>query len=128
MGRDFGRNFGLLERDVGCIADEPGKSKLQCTVPSANGPVRLSIFGRAFKYQAEIKLDDDTVVATISRECFGTKEGAIKNRQTVGFQKSCSADCQYYVTVAPGVDLSLMVVLCLAFDDLKRAESRRHSA
>jgi len=30
--------------------------------------------------------------------------------------------------VAPGVDLSLMVVICLAFDDLKKVEGYMHGA
>jgi len=65
-----------------------GKSKLQCTVPSASGPVHLNIIGKALKYSADIKLDDGTVVVVISHELFGSMEAACKNRQTVSTRRA----------------------------------------
>lgn len=70
---------------------------------SDNKEVELHIRGDWFDRSASILLGEQ-VVASIARSFFNV-------RQLLGDQQT------YYVTVAPGVDLSLIAALCVCLDE-----------
>jgi len=90
-----------------------GKAKLNATfvnLASDNREIELHIRGSWFDRKANILLDD-VVVASISRSFFNA-------RQIFADQDT------YYVSVAPGVDLSLIAALCVCLDE-KEEEGKK---
>jgi uncharacterized protein YxjI len=77
---------------------------------SDNRQVVLNIRGEWFDRSAEIKMGDVTV-AHIARSFLNARQ-LLANQDT------------YYVTVAPGVDLSLIAALCVCLDE-KEQEGKR---
>ncbi len=73
------------------------------TNASTHAPVELVVKGDWLDRSATITMGG-IVVATISRSFMNT-------RQIFGGQQT------YYVTVAPGVDLSMMAAICVCLDE-----------
>lgn len=70
---------------------------------SSNAAVELVVKGDWFDRSAEIKMGD-VVVAQIARKMFNMRE-------IFGGQQT------YFVTVAPGVDLSMIAAICICLDE-----------
>ncbi len=73
------------------------------TNASNNAPVELLVKGDWLDRSAKITMGE-IVVATISRSFLNA-------RQVLGGQQT------YYVTVAPGMDLSMMAAICVCLDE-----------
>ncbi|KIR67423.1 hypothetical protein I314_01839 [Cryptococcus bacillisporus CA1873] len=79
--------------------------------PATNSPTTLVLKGDFWGGSADITIEDGPVVAQISRKLFNARE-FWGDKQT------------YFVTVAPGVDLSLIAAVCICFDEAKNEENR----
>lgn len=85
-------------------------------------PVTLYVKGDWFDRSANITLGEEgRVVAAISRSFFNARE-IFGDKQTVScviFEGEVEADqiSQYFVTVAPNVDLSLIAAICVCLDE-----------
>jgi len=90
-----------------------GSTKMEATFfnPSTNSEVLLELRGNMWGGRAEITMMGQ-VIAQISRQLFNVAE-IFFDHQT------------YFVTVAPGVDLSLIAAICICFDEVKHEGDRR---
>ncbi|CAK1355531.1 uncharacterized protein RHO25_000789 [Cercospora beticola] len=94
-----GHNFDV----EGHFSIGSSKSTVKFVNAADKAPIELQVKGDWFDRKASITLGD-RVVAQISRSFANARE-IFGNKQT------------YFVTVAPGVDLSLIAALCVAIDE-----------
>ncbi|RXK37494.1 hypothetical protein M231_05215 [Tremella mesenterica] len=82
-------------------------TKLEATFRNAvdGNEIVLTVKGDIFAYSADVMLGE-TVIAQIRKQLVDVRE-YLADTQT------------YFVTVAPGVDLTLMAAICICFDEAK---------
>lgn len=97
-------------------------TKLAATFISIGGERKtLHLDGDMWGRTAKLKLDDGTSLGHIARELVNVTDFAA-DKQTVsvcGFPLPRLIPCQYCLTVAPNVDISLMAAICVCFDEIK---------
>jgi uncharacterized protein YxjI len=87
----------------------PGSKLTATAVDKTDRELTLVLNGDMYGVSANIELKDGTPLAHISRKLV-TATDMVADKQT------------YYVTIAPGVDISLMAAVCICFDEAMNEE------
>ncbi|GMK58095.1 hypothetical protein CspeluHIS016_0501270 [Cutaneotrichosporon spelunceum] len=88
-------------------------SKLSATAVDKNGQEQtLVLHGDMYGASANIELKNGPHLAHISRKLLGATE-IIADKQT------------YFVSIAPGVDISLIVAVCICFDEAENDDKHK---
>lgn len=99
-----------------------GSSKSTITFVNAadKTPIELNLKGDWFDRSANITIGDRPVASINrsfgnAREIFGSKQTV--SRHILQIWRQHADGWQYFVTIAPGVDMSLIAAICVALDE-----------
>lgn len=82
--------------------------------------VVIDLRGDFWGGSADLSAQGGPVIAQISRQIFGAREMFSDSNSVCLLIIDWSiTDWQYFVTVAPGVDLALVAAICICFDEAK---------